>query len=116
MPHRDAPLTETGRLRQARRVVDDNWPLRRPRNASRSGVSTAERWADSYRQHGEAGKTDRSGRPHPSPRRTPTRAERRITKVRVLRRRDRPTRACWPRLVPSTVHRPQTRYGLARPV
>ncbi|RAG81772.1 IS481 family transposase, partial [Streptacidiphilus pinicola] len=30
MPHRNAPLTETGRLRLARCVVDDGWPLRRP--------------------------------------------------------------------------------------
>ncbi|WP_246094862.1 leucine zipper domain-containing protein, partial [Streptomyces roseicoloratus] len=28
MPHRNAPLTETGRLRLARCVVEDNWPLR----------------------------------------------------------------------------------------
>lgn len=29
MPHRNAPLTETGRLRPARCVVEDGWPLRR---------------------------------------------------------------------------------------
>ncbi|MFC9650339.1 IS481 family transposase, partial [Streptomyces sp. NPDC056937] len=29
MPHRNAPLTETGRLRLARCVVDDGWALRR---------------------------------------------------------------------------------------
>ena len=29
MPHRNAPLTETGRLRLARCVVEDGWPLRR---------------------------------------------------------------------------------------
>jgi hypothetical protein len=29
MPHRNAPLTETGRLQVARCVVDDGWPVRR---------------------------------------------------------------------------------------
>ena len=29
MPHRNAPLTETGRLRLARCVVEDGWPVRR---------------------------------------------------------------------------------------
>ncbi len=29
VPHRNAPLTETGRLRLARCVVEDGWPLRR---------------------------------------------------------------------------------------
>ncbi|MFE7134653.1 IS481 family transposase, partial [Streptomyces sp. NPDC057638] len=28
MSHRNAPLTETGRLRLARCVVDEGWPLR----------------------------------------------------------------------------------------
>ncbi|MCK1816551.1 leucine zipper domain-containing protein, partial [Streptomyces sp. XM4011] len=29
MSHRNAPLTPTGRLRLARCVVEDGWPLRR---------------------------------------------------------------------------------------
>ncbi|KAA9160768.1 IS481 family transposase, partial [Amycolatopsis acidicola] len=29
MSHRNAPLSPTGRLRLARCVVDDEWPLRR---------------------------------------------------------------------------------------
>lgn len=35
MPHRNAPLTETGRLRLARCVVDDGWTLRRGLNQGR---------------------------------------------------------------------------------
>lgn len=42
--------------------------------------------ADRYRLSGEAGMADRSSRPHTSPRRAPTRTERWITKVRILRR------------------------------
>ena len=86
MPHRNAPLTETGRLRLARCVVDDGWPLRRAAERFQVSPSTAHRWAERYRALGEAGMTDRSSRPHTSPRRTPSRTERRIIKVRVLRR------------------------------
>ncbi len=114
MPHRNAPLTETGRLRLARCVVDDHWPLRRAAERFQVAVSTAQRWADRYRQYGEAGMTDRSSRPCTSPRRTPTRTERRIIKVRVLRRWGPARIAGLLRLVPSTVHRVLTRYGLAR--
>ncbi len=86
MPHRNAPLTETGRLRLARCVVEDGWPLRRAAERFQVSPTTARRWAHRYRQLGEAGMADRSSRPHHSPRRTPTRTERRIIKVRVLRR------------------------------
>ncbi|MFB8775485.1 leucine zipper domain-containing protein, partial [Streptomyces broussonetiae] len=85
MPHRNAPLTETGRLRLARCVVEDNWPLRSAAERFQVSPTTAQRWADRYRQFGEAGMCDRSSRPRTSPRRTPTRTERRIIKVRLLR-------------------------------
>jgi transposase InsO family protein len=114
VPHRNAPLTETGRLRLARCVVEDNWPLRRAAERFQVSPTTARRWADRYRQLGEAGMADRSSCPRTSPRRTPTRTERRIIKVRVLRRWGPARIAHLLRLVPSTVHRVLTRYGLAR--
>ncbi|MDX3249534.1 helix-turn-helix domain-containing protein, partial [Streptomyces sp. ME18-1-4] len=114
MPHRNAPLTETGRLRLARCVVEDGWPLRRAAERFQVSPTTAQRWADRYRDQGEAGMADRSSRPHTSPRRTPTRTERRIIKVRVLRRWGPARIACLLRLNPSTVHRVLTRYKLAR--
>jgi hypothetical protein len=86
MSHRNAPLPETGRLRLAQCVVDQGWPLRRAAERFQVSVSTAKRWVDRYRQFGEAGMVDRSSRPHHSPRRTSTRTERRIIKVRVVRR------------------------------
>lgn len=86
MSHRNAPLSETGRLRLARRVVDDGWPLRRAAERFQVAVTTASRWARRYRELGPAGMTDCSSRPHYSPNRTPTRTERRIIKVRVIRR------------------------------
>lgn len=114
MPHRNAPLTETGRLRLARCVVEDGWPLRRAAERFQVSPTTAKRWADRYRQCGEAGMRDRSSRPHHSPRRTPTRTERRIIKVRLLRRWGPARIAYLLRLNPSTVHRALTRFRLAR--
>ncbi len=57
---------------------------------------------------------DRSSRPRTSPGRTPTRTERRIIKVRLLRRWGPARIAHFLHLVPSTVHRVLTRYRLAR--
>jgi len=112
--HRNAPLSETGRLRLARCVVDDGWPLRRAAERFQVAVTTAARWAGRYRELGAAGMVDRSSRPHRSPNQTPTRTERRIIKVRVVRRWG-PARIGYLLGVhPSTVHRVLTRYGLAK--
>jgi transposase InsO family protein len=112
--HRNAPLTETGRLRLARCVVDDGWPLRRAAERFQVSATTAARWAGRYRQAGAAGMADRPSRPHRSPRRTPERTERRVIKLRVARRWG-PARIGWhPGLHPSTVHRILARYRLAR--
>ena len=105
MPHGNAPLTETGRLRLARCVVEDGWTLRRAAERFQVSPTTAQRGAGRYRQLGEAGMTDRSSRPHHSPRRTPTRTERRIIKVRVLRRWGPARIAYLLGLNPATVHR-----------
>jgi len=112
--HRNAPLSETGRLRLARCIVDDHWPLRRAAERFQVSVTTAARWADRYRQRDAAGMADRSSRPHRSPCRTPTRRERRIIKVRVIRRWGPARIAYLLGMHPSTVHRVLTRYGLAK--
>ncbi len=107
MSHRNAPpLSETGRLRLARCVVEDGWPLRRAAERFQVSVTTTSRWATRYREQGEAGMADRSSRPHRSPNQTPTRIERRIIKVRVLRRWG-PARIGYLLGIhpPSTVHR-----------
>jgi transposase InsO family protein len=114
MSHRNAPLSETGRLRLARCVVEDGWSLRRAAERFQVSVTTAARWASRYRNLGAAGMADRSSRPHRSPNRTPTRTERRIIKVRVLRRWGPHRIGYLLGLHPSTVHRVLTRYGLAK--
>ena len=114
MVHRNAPLSETGRLRLARLVVEDGWSVRRAAERFQVCPNTASRWAIRYRKEGEAGMADRSSRPQHSPAQTPTRTERRIIKVRVLRRWGPARIASLLRLASSTVHRVLTRYGLAR--
>lgn len=112
--HRNAPLSETGRLRLARCIVEDGWSLRRAAERFQVAVTTAQRWAKRYREEGPAGMADRSSRPHHSPNQTPTRTERRIIKIRVLRRWGPARIAYHLGLNVSTVHRVLTRYKLAR--
>ncbi|GAA2037646.1 hypothetical protein GCM10009839_43700 [Catenulispora yoronensis] len=114
MVHRNAPLSETGRERLARAIVEDGWPLRRAAERFQVSATTAKRWADRYRQHGAAGMADRSSRPHRSPRRIPTRTERRIVKARLARRWGPARIAFLLGLNPATVHRVLIRYKLAR--
>jgi len=111
VPHRNAPLTETGRLRLARCVVDDGWPVRRAAERFQVSHTTAARWAARYREHGAAGMADRSSRPHTSPHRTPVQAERRIVRLRVSKRLGPARIAFRLGLNPSTVHKVLTRYG-----
>lgn len=114
MSHRNAPLSETGRLRLAVCVVEDGWSLRRAAERFQVAVTTAARWASRYREFGAAGMVDRSSRPQHSPNRTPTRTERRIIKVRVLRRWGPARIGYLLGIHPSTVHRVLARYGMAR--
>src|SRR5690348_4079336 len=114
MVHANAKLTPRGRLELARCVVEDGWPLRRAAERFQVSPTTAKRWADRYRHCGAAGMADRSSRPRTSPRRTPTRTERRIIKARLLRRWGPARIAFLLGLNPATVHRVLTRYKLAR--
>jgi transposase InsO family protein len=112
--HRNAPLAETGRLRLARCVVDDEWPLRRAAERFQVSPTTAARWAARYRQAGAAGMADRSSRPHVSPARTPLRLERRIVGLRVSRRLGPARIAFRLGLHASTVHAVLARYRCPR--
>jgi transposase InsO family protein len=107
-------LTPPGRCLLARCVVEQGWPLRRAADRFQVSATTAARWAGRYREQGAAGMTDRSSRPRRSPRRTPTRLERRIINVRVTRRWGPARIGFLLGLHPSTVHRVLSRYRLAR--
>jgi transposase InsO family protein len=91
--------------------VVDRWPLRRAAERFSVSVTTAKRWADRFRALGEAGMVGRCSRPHRSPRRTPTRTERRILGLRVTRRWGPARIAFHLQLAVSTVGRVLRRYG-----
>ena len=114
MVYGNAPLSETGRLRLARCVVDDGWPLRRAAERFQVSHTTAARWAGRYRQLGEKGMADRPSRPKSSPVRTARRTERRIVGLRVSKRLGPARIAFRLGLAPSTVHAVLRRYGCPR--
>jgi transposase InsO family protein len=84
--HRNAPLTETGRLRLARCIVERGWSEARAAERFQVSRPTAHRWAQRYRDQGLAGMADRSSRPHASPRRTPTPVVRKVVHLRWKQR------------------------------
>ena len=86
MSHANAALTPKARLKIARLIVDEHWPVARA--AERYDVSwpTAKRWADRYRDAGEAGMGDRSSRPHHQPNKTSEKLKRKIVHLRWKQR------------------------------
>ncbi|MCW2849984.1 MAG: transposase, partial [Marmoricola sp.] len=84
--HANAALMPRARLKIARLIVEEGWPV--PRAAERYDVSwrTAKKWADRYRAEGPAGMNDRSSRPHRQPNRTPAPVVRRIVHLRWKQR------------------------------
>ena len=104
MSHANAALTPRARLRLARLVVDQGWPVARA--AERYDVSwpTAKRWVDRYREFGPAGMDDASSRPHRSPTRTPAPVVRKVVHLRWKHRLGPVQIAEQTGLAPSTVH------------
>ena len=60
-------MSELGRLWLARCVVEQGWPVARAAERFQVSRTTANRWAQRYREQGPAGMADRSSRPHHSP-------------------------------------------------
>ena len=86
VPHANAPLTELGRLRLARAVVDQGWSQARAAERFQVSRTTVRRWAGRYRLAGKAGMVDRSSRPHRCPSRTPAPVVRKIVHHRTKKR------------------------------
>jgi transposase InsO family protein len=103
--HANAALTPRARLRLARLVVDQGWPIARA--AERYDVSwpTAKRWADRYCRLGPGGMDDASSRPHRSPNRTPQPVVRKIVHLRWKQRLGPVQIADQVGVAPSTVHK-----------
>ncbi|SFN33804.1 helix-turn-helix domain-containing protein, partial [Mycetocola miduiensis] len=64
MSHANAALTPRQRLRVARLIIDQGWPVSQAAKAFNCSWPTANRWAERYAAMGEAGMQDRSSRPH----------------------------------------------------
>jgi transposase InsO family protein len=114
VPHRNAPLSELGRLRLARCVVEEGWPAARAAERFQVSRTTAHRWAQRYRDQGPAGMADRSSRPHHSPWRTPAPVVRRIVHLRWKQRLGPVQIAARVGLAASTVHAVLVRCRISR--
>lgn len=112
MSHRNAPLTETGRLRLAKCVVEDGWSLRRAADRFNVASNTAQRWSSRFREEGAAGMVDRSSRPKRCPNQLPRGLERRIVRMRVSKRLGPARIAYRLGLNPATVHKVLKRYDV----
>jgi transposase InsO family protein len=88
--------------------------LRRAAERFQVSPTTAQRWAQRYREQGRAGMRDRSSRPRHSPRQTPRPLVRKIVHLRVRRGLGPAMIAGRLELHASTVHRVLRREGLPR--
>jgi transposase InsO family protein len=79
-------LTPRHRLRIARLIVDDGWPVVLAAHQFNVSWPTAKRWADRYAAMGAAGMADRSSRPHHSPNRTSQKLVRKVVHLRWKKR------------------------------
>jgi transposase InsO family protein len=112
--HANAALTPIQRLRLARLVVDDGWPVARAAEWFHVSWPTAKRWADRYRADGRAGMHDASSRPHHSPLATTAPVVRKIVHLRWKQRLGPVQIADQVGLAPSTVHKVLVRCRLNR--
>ena len=117
MSHANAALTPRARVRLARLIVEDGWPVARAAERFDVSWATAARWARRYRQVGHlgiAGMQDRSSRPHRCPRRTPAPVVRAIVALRWRHRLGPVAIAGRLGLAASTVHAVLVRCRLSR--
>ena len=103
MSHRNAALTPRHRLRVARLVVEEGWPISEV--AARFQVSwpTVKRWVDRYLA-GEL-MQDRSSRPKSSPNKTSKKTTKRCVSLRMRLREGPVQLAARLGIAPATVHR-----------
>jgi transposase InsO family protein len=83
--HANAALTPRARARLGRYVVLDGFTVSQAAQRFEVSYRTAKRWADRYREQGEAGMADRSSRPHRIAK-TPPKVVRKIVSLRRRKR------------------------------
>ena len=114
MAHPRAKLTVAGRRLLIERVLDQGWPPVRAAEAQGVSVATAYKWLRRWRAEGQAGLTDRSCRPHTSPRQLSAAREQAILAYRAAHRVG-PHRIGWALgEAHSTVHAVLARYQVPR--
>ena len=114
MAHRNARLTEFGRLLLVQRITELGWPAAQAAESLGVSRATAYKWLGRYRQHGQAGLADRSSRPHRCPHALPPEQVRRVLAAR-RRHRQGPHRLGYRLGMPrSTVYGVLRRHGLSR--
>jgi hypothetical protein len=104
MSHANAALTPRARLRLARLIVEDRWPVTVAAKMFLVSPVTAGKWAARYRAEGRAGMVDRSSRPRTCPNRTPESVKKSIIGLRWRARLGPAQIAGHLGLAPSTVH------------
>jgi transposase InsO family protein len=111
--HKNAPWTAVSRERLARMVIENGVKLQAAAACFSVSWKTAAKWVRRYRQFGAAGLTDRSSRPHRSPRQTSFLL---VEKVLALRRGHMPGYEIARRtgLSPASVSRILRRARLSR--
>lgn len=112
--HSNAALTPRARLKLARLVVEESWPIARAADRYDVSYKTAQKWSRRYRDEGAAGMLDSSSRPHHRPRRTPTRLVKKIVGLRIRLRLGPIEIADRLGLAASTVHAVLVRCRLNR--
>lgn len=112
--HANAALTPRARLRLARLVVEEGWPVAVAARRYDVAWPTAKRWADRYRTMGEAGMGDRSSRPHHVANRTPPFLVRKVVHLRWKKRLSPIAIGARLGMPASTVHAVLTRCRLNR--
>jgi transposase InsO family protein len=112
--HANAALTPRHRLRLARLVVEQGWPVALAARQFNVSWPTAARWARRYAECGQAGMGDRSSRPHHSPARTPQPVVRKIVHLRWKQRLGPVQIAALTGVAPSTAWQVLARCRLSR--
>jgi transposase InsO family protein len=112
--HANAALTPRHRLRLARLIVEEGWPVAQAAAFFHVAWPTAKRWADRYAAMGADGMTDRSSRPHRMPARTPPRLVRKVVALRWRQRLGPVAIGAQLGMPASTVHAVLTRCRINR--
>jgi len=114
MAHRNARLTQHGRLLLCERIELHGWKLCEAAAAAGISRQTAGKWLARWRAEGMAGLADRSSRPQRSALRVVGELLRRVVLLRLTRRRGPAWIAWHTQLAPATVYRALKRRRLHR--